>query len=82
MTTVDQKVPVIATSACCARLRVEAAGRHDGLSPGPTRWRTGRAQPNCSAIMMPEPTAPPERGLQSERAFQDKAQRASPISAN
>ena len=60
MTTVDQNVPVIATSACCAGLRVEAAEATMGAEPRPDSLENRpRAQPNCSAIMRPEPTAPP-----------------------
>ena len=66
MTTVDQNVPVMATSACCGRVARLGGGRgHDRApTPGPTRWRTSpRAQPNCRAIMMPLPTAPPNAAL-------------------
>ena len=65
MTTVDQKVPVIATSACCAGLRVEAADATMGAEPRPDSLENNpRAQPNCSAIMMPEPTAPPNAAFE------------------
>ena len=60
MTTVDQNVPVMATSACCAGLRVEAAEATMGADPKPDSLENKpRAQPNCRAIMSPEPTAPP-----------------------
>ena len=60
MTTVDQNVPVMATSAGCAGLRVEAAEATMGADPKPDSLENKpRAQPNCRAIMSPAPTAPP-----------------------
>ena len=60
MTTVDQNVPVMAMSACSAGLRVFAAAAMMGAEPRPDSLENRpRAQPNCRAIMMPLPTAPP-----------------------
>ena len=60
MTTVDQKVPVMAMSACLAGFFVMAAAATMGAEPRPDSFENRpRAQPNCSAVMRPEPTAPP-----------------------
>ena len=64
MTTVDQNVPVMAMSACSAGLRVLAAAATMGADPRPDSLeKSPRAQPNCRAIMMPLPTAPPNAAL-------------------
>ena len=73
MTTVSQKVPVMDTSAWRAGLRVEAAEATMGAEPRPDSLENRpRAQPNCSAIMRPAPTAPPNGGLRREGALEDK----------
>ena len=60
MTTVDQNVPVMAISACSAGFFVLAAAAMMGAEPRPDSLENRpRAQPNCSAIRRPEPTAPP-----------------------
>ena len=65
MTTVSQNVPVMDTSAWRAGLRVEAADATMGAEPRPDSLENRpRAQPNCSAIMMPEPTAPPNAAFE------------------
>ena len=65
MTTVSQKVPVMDTRAWRAGLRVEAAEATMGAEPRPDSLENRpRAQPNCSAIMMPEPTAPPKAAFE------------------
>ena len=64
MTTVDQNVPVMATSACSAGLRVLAAAATMGAEPRPDSLENRpRAQPNCRAVMTPLPTAPPNAAL-------------------
>ena len=64
MMTVSQNVPVIETSACRAGLRVEAAEATMGADPRPDSLENRpRAQPNWSAIIRPDPTAPPNAAL-------------------
>ena len=64
MTTVDQNVPVDATSAWRAGFLVEAAAATMGAVPRPDSLeKRPRAQPNCSAQMMPLPSAPPKTAL-------------------
>ena len=64
MTPVDQKAPVMEMSACSAGLRVLAAAATMGAVPRPLSLENKpRAQPNCRAMIMPEPTAPPKAAL-------------------
>ncbi len=64
MTTVSQKVPVMDTSAWRAGLRVAAAEATMGAEPRPDSLENRpRAQPNCSASIRPEPSAPPKAAL-------------------
>ena len=61
MTPVDQKAPVMEMSAWSAGLRVLAAAATMGAVPRPLSLENSpRAQPNCRAMIMPEPTAPPK----------------------
>ncbi len=60
MTTVHQNGPVMATSAWRAGFFDSAAALMSGAVPRPASLENRpRAQPNCSATMMPLPTAPP-----------------------
>ena len=64
MTTVHQKAPVMATRAWRAGFLDSAAVEMRGAVPRPLSLeKRPRAQPNCSATMMPEPTAPPNMAL-------------------
>ena len=63
-TAVHQKVPVMAARACRAGLRVDAAAAIMGAEPRPDSLENRpRAQPYCSAIIRPEPSAPPKAAL-------------------
>ena len=71
----------MATSACCAGLRVAAAAATMGAEPRPDSFENRpRAQPNCRAIMMPEPTAPPNAAFEV-KAHSRMRPNASPMSA-
>ena len=74
MTTVDQKVPVIATSACCAGLRVEAADATMSAEPRPDSLENRPRAVELQRHRVPAHGATRTRPS-SERAFQDKAQR-------
>ena len=61
MTPVDQNAPVMEMSAWSAGFFVLAAAATMGAVPSPDSLENRpRAQPNCRAITMPEPTAPPK----------------------
>ena len=61
ITTVDQNVPVEATSAWRAGFLVDAAAATIGAVPKPDSFENRpRAQPYWRATMMPLPTAPPK----------------------
>ena len=68
MTTVHQNGPVMDTSAWRAGFFDSAAALMSGAVPKPASLENRpRAQPNCSATMMPLPTAPPNaaRGVKA-----------------